>query len=163
MEQAEHQQRRGPSGRAWRVLAGVASTLGAVWLTLGCSPAKADDYTLKPVEERPGVRVPCAVALTTPPLPDGKRAVDSMSSFGTFFGQIIEASDCKREQILEYIVRIGGRRQQPPLVSSDGTHDYFLLNTYKNPWYLFWWPEYLVVLEFDNRGNLVLSNWGGYK
>ena len=93
MEQAENRQR----------LAGVVSTFVAASLALGFSPAKADDYTLKPVEERVGIRVPCAVALTTPPLPDGKRAVDSTSGFGTVFGQIIEGSDCKREQILEYI------------------------------------------------------------
>ncbi len=66
-----------------------------------------ESYKLVLPEERPAEKVPCDMALETQPLPLGKRAVAGTPGFGEVFGKIIEASDCKREQILDYVKRIG--------------------------------------------------------
>jgi hypothetical protein len=122
----------------------------------------SDSYHLRPPAERSVKRIPCAAALAMKPLSLGRRGVDMTPGFAEVFGRAVEGSDCKREQILRYVERLGGRRQQPPLRAGNVIRDYYLLNTSQRPWYFFWIPEYLIILSFDQASELINISWLWY-
>jgi hypothetical protein len=126
-------------------------------------PARKESYHLLDPKLRPKDKVLCKTALSTGPLSRGKRGIDETIGFGQVFGKTIEASDCSRDQILDYVKGLGGVPQQEPVVSTNATYYYFYLNTFEYPWYLFFVPERLVILAFDRSGTLIFTNWGRYK
>jgi hypothetical protein len=122
-----------------------------------------NSYRLVPPDERPKEKVPCDVALNTEPLPLGRRAVAETPGFGEVFGKIIEASDCKREQILDYVRRIGARRYHDTFRAPGMINDKFTLNTYEQSWYLLWSSTRFISLTFNEQGDLTTSHWGYVK